>query len=57
MAQRLVERASPGHRVLDLEPLTNGFRNSNFKLQLDWLIEPVVLRIYEHTWRGLASMN
>ncbi len=45
---RLVQSAFPQSRVFDLEPLTDGFRNSNFKLHLDSHPEPVVLRIYEH---------
>jgi aminoglycoside phosphotransferase (APT) family kinase protein len=46
--ERIVHAAFPGCRVLGSEPLGDGFRNANFKLQLDPAPEPVVLRIYEH---------
>jgi len=45
---RIVHAAFPRRRVLACEPLGNGLRNANFKLQLDPAPEPVVLRIYEH---------
>jgi fructokinase len=46
--ERIVHTAFPGCRVLGAEPLGDGLRNSNFKLHLDPMSEPVVLRIYEH---------
>jgi aminoglycoside phosphotransferase (APT) family kinase protein len=45
---RIVHVAFPGCRVLSSEPLGDGKRNANFKLQLDPAPGPVVLRIYEH---------
>lgn len=47
-AQRILQSAVPGSRVVDSEPLADGFRNSNFKLTLDSIAEPIVVRIYEH---------
>jgi aminoglycoside phosphotransferase (APT) family kinase protein len=44
----MVHRASPGSRVIELQPLGDGLRNANFKLRLEGQPEPVVLRIYEH---------
>ena len=46
--ERMVRCAFPQGRVLEVQPLTDGFRNSNFKLRIDSLAEPVVLRVYEH---------
>ena len=46
--ERIVHAAFPRCRVLSSEPLGDGKRNANFKLQLDPTPEPVVLRIYEH---------
>lgn len=31
-----------------MQPLADGLRNANFKLQLDSTPEPIVLRVYEH---------
>jgi aminoglycoside phosphotransferase (APT) family kinase protein len=45
---RMVQPAFPQARALELDPLADGFRNSNFKLRIDSLAEPMVLRIYEH---------
>ena len=45
---RIVHAAFPRCRLLACEPLSDGLRNANFKLQLDPAPEPVVLRIYEH---------
>ncbi|HEV3196475.1 MAG TPA: phosphotransferase [Bryobacteraceae bacterium] len=45
---RMVRSAFPQGRVLKIEPLADGFRNSNFKLRIASLAEPLVLRIYEH---------
>jgi aminoglycoside phosphotransferase (APT) family kinase protein len=42
----LLERIA-GRRVIRLERLTDGFRNSNFKLTVDGAA-PLVLRVYEH---------
>jgi len=42
----LLERL--GRRVVSAEPLGDGLRNANFKLQLEGSSEPVVLHIYEH---------
>src|SRR5215831_5694965 len=46
--KRIVHSAFPRSRVLVIEPLGGGLRNANFKLHLDPVIEPIVLRIYEH---------
>jgi aminoglycoside phosphotransferase (APT) family kinase protein len=46
--QKIVETAFPGHSVVEVQPLTDGFRNANFRVQLDSILESVVLRIYEH---------
>jgi aminoglycoside phosphotransferase (APT) family kinase protein len=45
---RVVQTALPGRRVIEVHPLTDGFRNANFRLHLDLPPECVVLRIYEH---------
>ncbi|HLK63702.1 MAG TPA: aminoglycoside phosphotransferase family protein [Bryobacteraceae bacterium] len=45
---RLVQSAFAGGKVSAVQPLTEGYRNSNFKLRVDSFPEPVVLRIYEH---------
>jgi aminoglycoside phosphotransferase (APT) family kinase protein len=34
--------------VVEIQPLTEGLRNANFKLRLDSTPESIVLRIYEH---------
>ncbi len=46
--QRIVSRALPHSRALDVHPLSGGLRNANFKLRLDSTDRPMVLRIYEH---------
>jgi len=46
--ERIAHTAFPGCRVLSSEPLGDGKRNANFRLQLDPASAPVVLRIYEH---------
>jgi aminoglycoside phosphotransferase (APT) family kinase protein len=46
--QRIVDTAFPRRRVVEMQPLTGGLRNANFKLRLDSTPESVVLRIYEH---------
>lgn len=45
---RIVQAAFPQSRALEIEPLADGLRNSNFKLRIDSQAEPIVLRIYEH---------
>jgi aminoglycoside phosphotransferase (APT) family kinase protein len=44
----MIHRAFPRAAVISVEPLTEGFRNSNFKLRLDVKPGTIVLRIYEH---------
>lgn len=46
--ERLVHTAFPRSHVVAAKPLTDGFRNANFKVQLDGRSEMIVLRIYEH---------
>ena len=46
--QKIVMAVFPGCSALELQPLTHGFRNANFRIQLDSAPEFVVLRIYEH---------
>jgi aminoglycoside phosphotransferase (APT) family kinase protein len=46
--ERIVQKALPSCRVLAVNPLGDGLRNSNFKVDLDQPIGPVVLRIFEH---------
>jgi len=46
--ERIVHTAFRGCRVVASEALGDGLRNANFKLYLDPVPEPVVLRIYEH---------
>jgi len=46
--QKIVETALKGCSAVDVQPLTDGFRNANFRIQLDSTPEFVVLRIYEH---------
>jgi len=46
--ERIVHTAFPHGRVTGIEPLPDGFRNSNFKLHVDSMPEYCVLRIYEH---------
>lgn len=48
MLQRIVSRALPHSRALDVHPLSGGLRNANFKLRLDSTERPMVLRIYQH---------
>jgi aminoglycoside phosphotransferase (APT) family kinase protein len=45
---RLLHGAFGPCRVLSVHPLSGGFRNANFKIQLDGRPSPLVLRIYEH---------
>ncbi len=44
----MIRSVLPRCRVLGMEPLTEGLRNTNFKVHLHSAPEPVVLRIYEH---------
>jgi aminoglycoside phosphotransferase (APT) family kinase protein len=46
--ERIVRTAFPHGRVVEVEPLLDGFRNANFKLRLDTAPGLFVLRIYEH---------
>jgi aminoglycoside phosphotransferase (APT) family kinase protein len=46
--RRILEHALPGTRAISIEPLTDGLRNANFRLELDGGPRRVVLRIYEH---------
>jgi aminoglycoside phosphotransferase (APT) family kinase protein len=48
MVERIVDRAFPGGRSLDLLPLSDGLRNANFRLRVTPKGELFVLRIYEH---------
>jgi len=44
----IVGTAFPRCQVVNVQPLTDGFRNANFRLRLDSIPGFVVLRIYEH---------
>jgi aminoglycoside phosphotransferase (APT) family kinase protein len=46
--ERMVQTAFPHRRIVQAQPLTDGFRNANFRLQLDPSPGEIVLRIYEH---------
>jgi aminoglycoside phosphotransferase (APT) family kinase protein len=46
--ERIVGTAFPGRRLLTVEPLIDGIRNSNFKLHLNASPNSVVLRLCEH---------
>jgi hypothetical protein len=46
--QRMLERALGECTILDVQPLTEGLRNANFKVRVDRQPECVVLRVYEH---------
>jgi len=48
LLERIVQTAFPRCHVVDVQPLTDGLRNANFKLQLDCVPDSFVLRIYEH---------
>lgn len=48
LLERIVRTAFPRAHVIDTTPLTDGWRNANFKLRLNCTPEFVVLRIYEH---------
>src|SRR6266487_1735352 len=44
----MVRAAFPRGLVTAVEALSGGLRNANFKIEVDCVREPVVLRIYEH---------
>jgi aminoglycoside phosphotransferase (APT) family kinase protein len=46
--QRIVQTALPRQQVREIGPLTDGWRNANFKLGLGSAPEVILLRIYEH---------
>lgn len=46
--EKIVATAFPGHTAVDIRPLADGFRNANFRIQLDLRPETFVLRVYEH---------
>lgn len=48
VAQKIVKAAFPGCSAIGVQPLTDGLRNANFRIQLDSTPEFVVLRMYEH---------
>ncbi len=45
---RIVRRACGAGRALEVQPLTEGLRNANFKVHLNVEPEWIVVRIYEH---------
>ncbi len=48
LLERMVHCACPHGRLVEFQPLTDGLRNSNFKLRIDVVPGPVVLRVYVH---------
>lgn len=46
--EKIVRMALPGREVIDVQPLGDGLRNANFKIELGPTPEHVVLRLYEH---------
>lgn len=46
--QRVLERALGKCSVLQVQPLTDGLRNANFKVVFDRAPQALVLRVYEH---------
>lgn len=48
LAEQMIQMAFPRAAVTRVEPLTEGFRNANFRLQLNLEPRTIVLRIYEH---------
>jgi aminoglycoside phosphotransferase (APT) family kinase protein len=48
LLEQIVHTAFPRAHVVGVQPLTDGWRNANFKLRLDCTPEPFVLRVYEH---------
>jgi aminoglycoside phosphotransferase (APT) family kinase protein len=45
---RLIERGLGTSCIADVQPLTDGLRNANFKVQLESPARSIVVRIYEH---------
>ncbi len=48
LIERIAHDAFPHCRVSEVRPFPDGYRNANFKLQLEGLPEPFALRIFEH---------
>lgn len=48
LVKRMLRSAFPHCHAFKMEPLTDGLRNANFKLQLDSEAETIILRVYEH---------
>ncbi len=48
LLERVVQIAFPNSFVVELEPLRGGFRNANFKIKLNCILDSIVLRVYEH---------
>jgi aminoglycoside phosphotransferase (APT) family kinase protein len=48
LLENIVRFAFPRSRILDVQPLDGGLRNSNSKIHIDAQPEFIVLRIYEH---------
>lgn len=48
LVERIARDAFPHCRVSEVRPFPDGYRNANFKLQLEGWPEPFALRIYEH---------
>ncbi len=46
--ERIIQTAFPGRRIVQISPLTEGLRNSNFKIGLQSAPHCIVVRIYEH---------
>src|ERR1019366_9404196 len=46
--EHLIRAAFGQCHILEVHPLTDGFRNANFKLRLDTRTHWIVVRIYEH---------
>ena len=46
--ERIVHAVFPRARVIEIHPLGDGLRNSNYKLRLETVPGWIVLRIYEH---------
>ena len=51
----LIDKAFPRARIIACEQLLGGLINSNYKIRLDILSEPVVLRIYERNAESCAK--
>ena len=45
LCERVVQTVFPRCYVANIQPLTDGLRNANFKLQLDCTAESIVPRI------------